>query len=134
MISLDNYYRPRNEVPKTKNGEGLSFLRSLPVCYISEVSIASVIAFLLSKIGMPVNEIYMSLIYFILMAVAIGYMIIKRKSDKEKSKLKFQKYYFDWMDLINYGFLFVIVLFIIWRIFGFDLYFYYLNTQRCDVS
>ena len=109
-------------IPKTKDGSGISFLRILPVCFFIELSLGAIAAFVLNALGIWIGLASMGLVYLLIGVVAVIYLFSHKKEG-------LQKYHLEKLDIINYLSVFVIILFVIWRVFGFNLDFLYVNSD-----
>ena len=107
-------------IAKTEDGEKLSLLNSMVVCFITEVSVGVIFAYILFKCGIFINLWIMCAIYIPILLLAI-LLLVKKKA--------IQKYSFQLIDLLNYAVIIAIILVVIWRIFSFKLNYHYINTD-----
>lgn len=103
-----------------KSKESVSFIRSIVVCYLTELCTGALFAFLLSLLSVPINLISMGCVYLFISLLVFFYIYRKKQV---------QKYYFDRIDLITAGLLLLFVLVVIWRVFSFHLDLNYYNSD-----
>lgn len=103
-----------------KNDRRLSITNHLVLTYIGQLCIGAVYALPLSLISVPVNLVTMAVLYNLLSAFLLVYLLKRRE---------WQKYYFDLYDTINFVIMILFIGFVFWRVFSFDINLSYFNTD-----
>lgn len=105
-------------IPKTD--KPVSFIRSMVICYMTELCLGALIAFPLSLLSISINLGSMGCVYLLLALCFLFYSFRKKQ---------IQCYYFDIYDLITSLFLLCFILIVIWRVFSFQLDLTYYNSD-----
>lgn len=107
-------------ISKTEDGEKLSIIKSMSVCFFTELSLGTVILYAMYKMGILVNMTELSIIYFIIFICSLVYTLKKKR---------LQKYHLFLQDVLCVGVVLFITMVVFWRIFSFGIKFNYINTD-----
>lgn len=103
-----------------KTKEPVSFIRSLVVCYLTELCTGALIALPLSLLSVPIQLISMGCVYLIISLITFFYIFYTKKR---------QTFSFHLFDFAAAGLLLLFILVVIWRVFSFHLNLTYYNSD-----